>query len=155
MQNKPDTITEAINLVRTIDATESQLKTLREQLRLLVGAPVKPAGIAVRKPAPRGRKQLPRRDGRNISATVREYVTQHPGVTVPQILDALHIRANEATVRAALKKSKEKGDFVSINGQWHVAAAAPKTQESPTGVLPNGAVRGYVLGEAGPFSGNA
>lgn len=136
-----DNITRAIEIVNQINAAETQLKTLREQLRLLVGAPTVAAkpGRVVRA-ATRSKNARVRKPGdRNISATVREYVTANPGVAVPQILDALGLRANEATVRAALKKSKEKGDFVSVGGRWAVVAKV-QTQESPTGVLPNGAV---------------
>lgn len=117
-----DILTIATNLVREIDALELQLRQKKDELRAVVGGPAPKA----KRRAPKPRRGI---SGVNISASVRRFVEDNPGTTVPRIVAALHFKEHEGTVRAVLKKAKKAGTMINYKGTW--ALAVPKTQETP------------------------
>lgn len=139
-----DNLTAAITLVNRINTTENELKTLREQLRALVGSA---------RPAPSTKKKPGRKKGQkpsiNISQAVRDYVVRVTGKSVPEIMKALGLEDHEHAVRAALKKAKDVS-LTSVNAKWYPIVQTfqpplpPGTvgaKENPAGDQPNGAVR--------------
>lgn len=137
-----DNIAAAINLVNQINARENELKTLREQLRALVGS-ARPVATGAKK------KRRAPKPSINISQAVRDYVIRVTGKTVPEIMKALGLEDHEHAVRAALKKAKDVS-LTSVNAKWYPIVQTLGAQENPAGGQPNG-VR-LIPGEAVDFS---
>ena len=147
----PDALQRAIALVNQINQKEGELRALKEQLRAELRGGAAPALTHPKKP---GRKKKPAAPTVTVAERVRAHVIHNPGVTAVQIMDALGLRRQEQSVRAALKKEKAAQRFVSQDARWYPTATAvqPQTQQNPAGVLPNGASP-LLPGEQVDFSG--
>jgi hypothetical protein len=123
-------------LITDINEAQAMIAGTKARLRELTAQWVKEEGTGL---APRELpKKVPRAKPRtvNVSATVLALVAKSPGLTVPQIMDKLHLRESEAAVRSALKKSKR---VVVSDKKWFPLPEA-QTKKAP-GSEPQG---GYI-----------